>query len=152
MAEAAIRAQLRAGPPRQPTLYDRACDLADTSNEGPKEAGRYGAHVGKVWGAWLITVLTDHALREAGVLELATRERVRDWQRRILGRALSSRALARYAQPLGYSGPDFVVPAAIEERAQELFRTYRRALRQSFALSSVKARPRKPPAKKSDPR
>jgi hypothetical protein len=137
-AETAIRAQLAKGTAGRRTFFDMAAELAAASAGGRREAGRYGGFVGKAWCAWLVTKLTDHALLEAGVEDLATRERVRDWQRHVFGQALSSEGLVRYAKTDGYRGPDFEVPALIEARAQALFKEYRRALKERVEATALK--------------
>jgi hypothetical protein len=124
-----ITAQLRPGTRESPTMLDKATSLLADSGMDPAAAGRLGGFVGKAWRRWLVTVLTDYALRESDAETLATRERVRDWQRATFGQALSSRHLTRYAQSLGYRGEDLMISPAISGRCSSTFKKYRDALR-----------------------
>lgn len=126
--EQCITNELRFGTPQSPTKLDIALALFAASGESRKAAGRYGAYRGKAWRTWLITVLTDSALREAGATSLATRERVRRWQHDTFGQALSSRYLSQYAQSLGYRGEDLGIRRTLGARYARLFEKYKHEL------------------------
>lgn len=135
-----ITAQLRLGTPESPTRLDTAVLLLAGSGADPAAAGRFGVFVGKSWHTWLVTLLTDDALRRSGAQALSTRERVRDWQRATFGQALSSRHLTRYAQAFGYRGDDLVISKEISARCAAMFEKYKDALRHRVARKASASR------------
>jgi hypothetical protein len=108
------------------------------SPEARRAAAQYGAYVTRGWRSWLVRQLTRAVIDAAGLSGVTSRERVREWQRRVFGTSISSSDLDEYALPsAGDRGEPIAIAPLVEARAKAVYEAYSGALKQAAIRAGV---------------